>query len=337
MLSWGTNPGEIVPQIAMEMVVGNKNVMIMQLEFKEITLQDRDWMRKLFSWADNRATEFNFTVLYIWREIMNTRVARYKDFLLARFKSEGAESFLYFFPAGRGTSQELCEAIEACMADAKENGYPFLMASVQQEQKEVLENLFPDRFLFEPYRNSFDYIYSAEDLVFLKGKKFQSKRNFISRFKKQEGWSYEPVGKNNLKECAFMSIRWCAKYGCGKDPSKASESCSVKNALANFEELGLCGGALRLNGEIVAFTLAEKTSSDTLLVHVEKAYADIVGAYPTIANEFLRHTIVEDEATGQLSVKYINREDDAGDLGLREAKMQYHPLFLLEKYSVKEK
>ena len=134
-----------------------------------------------------------------------------------------------------------------------------------------------------------------------------------------------------------MSISWCARYGCGKDPSMASESCSVKNALQNFHQLGLMGGLLRLNGEVVAFTVAEKTNSDTLLVHVEKAYADIPGAYPAIANEFLRNSIVVDAQTGELSVKYINREDDAGDLGLREAKMQYHPLFLLEKYTVKEK
>ena len=307
------------------------------MEFREITLQDKDWMRQLLGYSDNRATEFNFTVLYIWRDIMRSRVCRAGDLFVVKFHPKDEPSPMYLFPAGRGSQAQLQHLLEQCMADAKENGYPFLMASVQQEQKEVLENLFPDRFLFEPYRNSFDYIYSAEDLVFLKGKKFQSKRNFISRFKKQEGWSYEPIGKNNLKECAIMSISWCVKYGCGNNPSKASESCSVKNALANFEELGLCGGALRLNGDIVAFTIAERTSSDTLLVHVEKAYADIVGAYPAIANEFLRHTIIEDESTGQLSVKYINREDDAGDLGLREAKMQYHPLFLLEKYSVKEK
>ena len=307
------------------------------MEFREITLQDKDWMRQLLGYSDNRATEFNFTVLYIWRDIMRSGVCRVDDLFVVKFHPKGEPAPMYLFPAGRGSQTQLQQLLEQCMADARENGYPFRMASVQPEQKEVLENLFPHRFLFEPSRDTFDYIYSAEDLTFLRGKKFQSKRNFISRFKKQDGWSYEPIGKNNLKECAFMSIRWCAKYGCGKDPSKASESCSVKNALANFEELGLCGGALRLNGDIVAFTRAEKTSSDTLLVHIEKAYADIVGAYPTIANEFLRHTILEDEATGQLSVKYINREDDAGDLRLREAKMQYHPLFLLEKYSVKEK
>lgn len=309
----------------------------MQPEFREITLQDRDWMRQLYALEDNRATEFNYTVLFIWREIMNTMAARFRDFVLIRFRPLGAEAFLYLFPAGRGTAEELREAIEACMSDARAQGTPFRMASVQREQIEVLENLFPDKFTFEPVRNSFDYIYSAEDLAFLRGKKFQSKRNFVSRFRRQEGWSYEAVGKGNLHECMEMNIKWCAKYGCGKDPSMQSESCSVKNALENFEELGLSGGLLRLNGVVVAFTIAERTSSDTLLVHIEKAYADIAGAYPAISNEFLRNTIVTDGEAGQLAVKYINREDDAGDLGLREAKMQYHPLFLLEKYSVKEK
>ena len=307
------------------------------MEFREITLQDRDWMRQLLGYSDNRATEFNFTVLYIWRGIMRSKVCRAGDFFVIKFNPKGAPAPMYLYPAGRGTQQQLKQLLEECMEDARENGVPFHMASVQAGQKEVLESLFPDKFSFEPNRDYFDYIYSAEDLVSLKGKKFQSKRNFISRFKKQEGWSYEPVGEENLKECGRMSIKWCAKYGCGKDPSMASESCSVKNAIENFTELGLCGGLLRLNGEVVAFTLAERTNSDTLLVHIEKAYADIVGAYPTIANEFLRNTIVSDMETGQLSVKYINREDDAGDLGLREAKMQYHPLFLLEKYSVKEK
>ena len=307
------------------------------MEFREIALQDKDWMRQLLGYSDNRATEFNFTVLYIWRDIMRSRVCRVDDLFVVKFHPKGEPAPMYFFPAGRGLQVQLKQLLEQCMADAQENGFPFQMVSVQPEQKEVLENLFPDKFLFEPYRNSFDYIYSAEDLVFLRGKKFQSKRNFISRFKKQEGWSYEPISKANLKECAAMSISWCAKYGCGKDPSMASESCSVKNALKDFEELGLMGGLLRLNGRVIAFTIAEITSSDTLLVHIEKAYGDIVGAYPAIANEFLRNSIVVDGQTGELSVKYINREDDAGDLGLREAKMQYHPLFLLEKYSVKEK
>jgi Uncharacterized conserved protein len=196
--------------------------------------------------------------------------------------------------------------------------------------------LYPDRFIFQPIRDSYDYIYSAQDLVFLKGKKFQSKRNFISRFKREEGWKYEEITASNLGECAVMNDKWCAKYGCGMDLSKNQEYCSVRCALENFVELKLSGGILRLNGEIVAFTIGEKMNSDTFLVHIEKAFADVVGAYPTIANEYLRHAILN-EQTQELSVEFVNREDDAGNLGLREAKMQYHPLFLLEKFSVCEK
>ena len=307
------------------------------MDFKEITLEDRDWMNQLLGYTDSRAADFNFTVLYIWRNIMRYRVCRAGDFFVVRSQQRRSEAPVYLFPAGRGTEQQLRQLLEQCMEDARENGYPFGMDYVLEEQKQVLEKMFPDKFVFEPCRNYFDYIYSAEDMVFLRGKKFQSKRNFISRFKKQEGWSYEPVGKGNLDECARMSVKWCAKYGCGRDYSMSNEYCSVKNALQYFDELGLSGGLLRLNGEVVPYAIGEKTNSDTFIVHIEKAYADIVGAYPTIANEFLRNTVVIDEASGELSVKYINREDDAGDLGLREAKMQYHPLFLIEKYSVKEK
>ena len=307
------------------------------MEFREITIQDRDWMRQLLGYSDNRAADFNFTVLYIWKDIVRSKVCRIGDYFVVRSFPKEASAPMYLFPSGRGSQEELKEVLESCMEDAHQGGYPFCMEYVQNGQKDILETFFPDRFSFEPQRNCYDYIYSAEELTFFRGKKFQSKRNFVSRFKRQEGWSYEPLGDNNLKECAAMSISWCARYGCGKDPSMASESCSVKNALQNFHQLGLMGGLLRLNGEVVSFTVAEKTNSDTLLVHVEKAYADIPGAYPAIANEFLRNSIVVDAQTGELSVKYINREDDAGDLGLREAKMQYHPLFLLEKYTVKEK
>lgn len=307
------------------------------MEFREITLEDREWVRQLFSYEDNMATEYNFTVLYIWRDIMNSRICRFGDLFLLRFFSKGTESPLYLFPVGRGEERDYREAIEIYKEDAHSKGFLLRMASVQKHQLEILENLFPDKFSWEPARNSFDYIYSAEDLTFLRGKKFQNKRNFVSRFRRQQGWSYEAIDEHNIKECGLMSIKWCAKYGCGKNPSMESESCSVKNAINNFFQLGLSGGLLRLNGEVIAFTIAEKTNSNTLLVHIEKAYADIPGAYPAIANEFLRNTIIADAALGELSVTYINREDDAGDEGLREAKMQYHPLFLLEKYTVKEK
>ena len=88
-----------------------------------------------------------------------------------------------------------------------------------------------------------------------------------------------------------------------------------------------CGGFM-LNGELISFCLAEKCG-DTLVDHIEKALPDYEGIYPAMVQDFARMFASD--------VQYINREDDAGDCGLRTSKMQYQPIEILEKYSVKVK
>ncbi len=63
-------------------------------------------------------------------------------------------------------------------------------------------------------------------------------------------------------------------------------------------------------------------------MHIEKAFADVQGAYPMINQQFAEH-----EASGY---KYINREEDTGEEGLRKAKLSYDPVFLMEKGLVTE-
>ena len=84
------------------------------------------------------------------------------------------------------------------------------------------------------------------------------------------------------------------------------------NALRLFEELDLKGGILRIDGKIVAFTIGEPICPDTFVVHIEKAYADVPGAYTMINQQFVEHECMD--------YKYVNREDDAGSEGLRKAK-----------------
>lgn len=306
--------------------------------FKEIKLTDKTWADKLLALSDYRATEYNFSVLYIWRDIYKTKIAEYKEFLLIRSGSaDTPEGYTYLFPAGRG---DIKEALVFMIEDARQNNVPFRMVSVLEEQRAVIEELFPNRFSYTPVRNSFDYIYTAKDLITLKGKKYQSKRNFVSRFKANNNWQYEEVTPENIYECAQMNEQWCKQYGCSQDTSLFQETCSVRNAIADFEALALKGGLLRVNGNVVAFSLGEKMNSDTFLVHIEKAFANIQGAYPAISQMFLQHQILKEyspdlELTNeQIGFSYVNREDDAGDIGLRNAKMQYHPVFMIEKYIV---
>ena len=126
-----------------------------------------------------------------------------------------------------------------------------------------------------------------------------------------------------------MALRWRSENACDEDDEKNAEMCVTLNALRLFEELELVGGVLKIDGEIVAFAIGEPLSKDTFVVHIEKAFASIQGAYPMINQQFVEHECMK--------YKYVNREEDTGSEGLRKAKLSYRPAYLIEKGIVKEK
>ena len=111
-----------------------------------------------------------------------------------------------------------------------------------------------------------------------------------------------------------------------KEDGVLAERCAVRLCLTHMEELGCFGGLLRVNGAVAAYTVGERLNSDTVVVHFEKAFSRIQGAYPAINREFLSR-MCRDYA-------YVNREEDLGIEGLRRAKESYHPAFLVTKYGV---
>ena len=99
--------------------------------------------------------------------------------------------------------------------------------------------------------------------------------------------------------------------------------CVALNSLRLYKELDLTGGVLRVNGNVVAFALGEPACEDTFVVHIEKAYSEVEGAYTMINQLFVEHACK--------GYQYVNREDDAGVEGLRKAKLSYKPALLLKK------
>ena len=98
----------------------------------------------------------------------------------------------------------------------------------------------------------------------------------------------------------------------------------MESAIRHFNELGLSGGLIRAEGKVVAFSIGDPLNDDTFLVHFEKAFADVQGAYQMINQQFVQRNC--------MAYRYINREEDAGVKGLRHAKMSYNPVMLVEKY-----
>ena len=95
-----------------------------------------------------------------------------------------------------------------------------------------------------------------------------------------------------------------------------------------WDELGMTGGILYADSRPAAFTAGERLGSDTIDVHFEKALDDLPGAYPMIAREFARH-LQKDFP----EILYLNREEDMGIPGLRKAKEEWYPMFMIDKFT----
>ncbi|MDD3138758.1 MAG: phosphatidylglycerol lysyltransferase domain-containing protein [Lachnospiraceae bacterium] len=295
-------------------------------EFKRPMMEDKEQIDFYFKSAPSRSCERTFDNVFLWAKAYGVEYAIIENTLV--FKSPKEETTCAFsYPAGE--AQNVKNAIEALMKFSEEQGYPFCLYNVTNEHFEQLEGWYPGRFEIEYNRDIADYVYESEKLITLAGKKLHGKRNHINKFMATfDDWKYETLSDDNLEACFQMALKWRIENGCEDDEEKNTEMCVTLNSLRLYKELGLKGGILRVNGEIVAFTMGEPLCEDTFVVHIEKAFPDVQGAYPMINQQFIEHECAE--------FKYINREEDTGSEGLRKAKLSYRPVFLVEKGIVKE-
>lgn len=294
------------------------------LEFHDITLEDRDWMQPLLDASSYRSEEYSFTFSYLWRDIFRYQVARMDDFLLLRSVRE-KHPVSYLFPPGKG---DIRPVLEALLADSEAKGESLTFHAMTAEGKLLLEETMPGKFQFITLTDYFDYVYEAEKLITLSGKKLSNKRNHINRFvENNPDWRFEPIGGENIAEVIAMNEEWKQRHIDDHSSSFAQESDAVDEAIRDFQRLGMDGGLIRAGGEVVAFSIGDRLTNDTYLVHIEKAYSDVQGAYAIINREFAAHYCND--------YRYINREDASGQAGLIKAKESYRPVFLVEKFGAK--
>jgi len=290
------------------------------LPFQPVTIEDKEVIQFYFNKVSYGNCDFSFSNIFSWRNTYNTTFAVKNDFLFFRFKPVD-ELPGYLFPVGDG---DLKTAIELIMQDANERASEFCLYAVTQKMFNLLEAMMPERFVYEKDRDWYEYIYSPQDLITLVGKKYQQKRNHINKFKRTYEWEYLPITRDIIPDCIELYQHWCAENGgCNSEQSLIAEGIATRNAFDNFEKLGLIGGALRINGEILAYSYGQPLTNKTFGVHAEKCLYEIDGGFTMINREFAEHNCAD--------YTYINREEDLGLESLRQAKMSYHPIMLLEK------
>lgn len=287
--------------------------------FKKITIEDREIISKYLSLCKHSSCDYSTGNLVLWSKVYETQYAVVNNMLLIKFKRD--EEDFFAFPIGNG---DLKQAFEWIVAYCEEQKIEFKMNLVEPDMFEEVEKIYPGEFSISYLRDSADYVYSIEDLKNLSGKKYHGKKNHINKFLKvNEDWVYEAIKDENIADCIDMVKEWCVQNECCEDKDKAAEICVLINGLKYRNELNMTGGIIRTAGRVVALTLGERLGNDTFVIHFEKAFADVDGAYPLINQQFIIHELSD--------YTYVNREEDMGIEGLRKAKESYKPVYMAEK------
>lgn len=296
------------------------------LDFKPVTPQS---MREIWPYLlteKGRTTDFSYAGLLMWVSYFNYEYAILNDTLFIKGVVENDRNTPAFsLPLGKMT---IADSIEMLRDYCDANDIALTFSAVPEYAMEIMKKYNPKSV--EELTDWADYLYNAEKLATLSGKKYGKKRNHVNQFySNYPAHSLLPLNASTLPLAVEVMNRFDLE---GDDtPEARAERDMTRFMLAQMEsDPGQCIGAILMAGdEPCAFTIGD-VKGDTLFIHIEKALREYPGSYEAINKEFAA------EMCRQFpQIKYINREDDAGDEGLRQAKQSYHPLTILRKYNIR--
>lgn len=291
------------------------------IDFQPVTLADKALIDSCVRKSECRNCDMAFANMFCWQFVFQSAKAVIDGFLVIRFRIGGGGKIGYMQPLGEG---DFSRIIPCLAEDAHRHGQRLRLIGLSDQGREMLRTSGCGEFAFESDRDLEDYVYNAEELRTLPGRRYQPKRNHINRFTAEYDYRYEPLTRDRFAECLRLEAEW-RKGHTGHTSELSAEQHAMRLAFANYEELGLTGGCIYVGDKLVAFTYGSPVNHDTFDCHVEKADTEYDGAFTIINKLFAEHLPEE--------YLYINREEDLGLEGLRRAKLSYHPAFLLHKYT----
>lgn len=296
-----------------------------ELDFIKPSLSNFEDFKSFLMPFNNKSfsCEANPLTLLMWKGLYHQRVAVLDDML---FISLGQKQDIFLLPFAK----DMKKAVNTLKDYADKNGFSLMFLGSEGDRLDLFKTHFEDEFSFEESRDDFEYLYLTHKLKNLSGKKFHSKRNHISAFCRNHNWQYETLCKENLAEVFEMADTWAENQlsEFGYDKGVEVENASMKLLLPKMKKLGIKGGLIRVDGKVVAFTFGSPINDRVFDVQVEKALPEFRTAYSLINREFIANELS--------SFEYVNREDDLGLQGLRQAKLSYQPEILLKKFVIKD-
>lgn len=273
--------------------------------FSDISMELRRELHPLFKGLKEGISEFTFADIYIFRDAHRYKISKLGEgiFLIAGIDREGE---FFMLPFGLPEKKVLDGLFQKYQS----------MKCVSEGQ---VERLTEAGYKVAEDRDNFDYLYLREDLVQLHGDKYHKKRGLIKTFTGNFSHAGRPLIDENKADAMEALDMWRRERGIEGDYLAALE------ALERFEELQLCGGVYYVNNRPAAYVLGEEIAlGEIFVVHFEKALSKYKGLYQYV-NQAFASILPERYRT-------INREQDLGDEGLRQAKITYRPVGFVKKF-----
>ncbi len=291
------------------------------MTFHQLALSDREAMQAVTLPSGRRNCNYTFANLVGWQFWYYTEVCILENTVVLRYTFDGQRAYMVC------TSEALSlELIEALLDDSNGDLTLIGLEDSQVEQLSTLNSKLSTNV--EPLRDQYDYIYRRTDLATLHGRHLDAKRNHIHRFRAEHpDFEYRPLTTESFDECRRLTEIWQEEKNQNDNENENrnetinAELRVMDTIFSNWDALGMIGGSIFVDGRMVAFTYGSAVTTDTFDVCVEKADRHVEGAFAIINQQFAEHLPEQ--------YVYLNREEDMGIPGLRQAKLSYHPEILL--------
>ena len=309
------------------------------LEFEPISLDKQKLYNKYFAITPEQSADYTFMNLFGLKDIYMLEWAFTEKLVWIRQRSPYT---IYWAPVGDWFNTNFCNDMSPCEISKE---------SIIRIPKELA--LFWEKYTkisVKEVRDEWEYLYDVDELINLSGKKFHNKKNLYNQFIKND-FEYKNIDIENeemIKDIFEFEKKWeinemesnnnseeikteCEAFDKNKllthEVRAEADIMMINSLINNWREIdGITGGVIYINKKIAAYTIADFTMRDTIVVHSERGDRDYKGSYQAINRLFLENNKRE-------GYKFVNREQDVGDLGLRKAKLSYNPVKFVEKYS----
>jgi len=297
------------------------------LEFKRLGFDDGENLREYFLRDNKRLSNDEseiicdrvFGTTFLWREFYNIRFCICDESLV--LMTTMGDTDMFSLPIGNDPEN----ALRQIRSYARKKEIPLYFCFVSDHDIAYFHSVFDDVYIYEE-EDWFDYVYDKSLITDYPGRKYHGQKNALNRFRKSyPEANFVTLNGDNVSLVGDYVRGWYDRYSDHAEMSEAEQR-AIFELLANWDDLKMHGGFAVADDKVVGFTAGE-ILGNTVYVHFEKAEHEIFGAYQYLSSEFLRSITAPE-------VCFVNREEDMGIAGLRNAKKALHPVKMLKKYTV---